>query len=142
MLFTQDRIRTRNLFCDAWRKHLDDAPLEPLEKHIVDLLKDHPEYHALVENPDASLDTDFSDTHAAGNPFLHLGLHLALREQVGTDRPKGIASVTRSLLLKHQDGHTVEHLMIEVLGEFLWDAQRANREPDQAGYLEKLKALV
>lgn len=141
MLFTQDRTRMREMFFSAWKKHLLNEPLEPMEKQIVSLLEDHPEYHDLIENPDA-IDKDFTPEHGEMNPFLHLSLHLALREQVGTDRPKGIATVTRSLLLKHGDGHTVEHLMIECLGEFLWDAQRAKREPDELAYLEKLKLLI
>lgn len=141
MLFTQDRIRMREMFYSAWRKQLKKEPLEPMEKQIVSLIQDHPEYHELIENPDA-IDSDYTPEHGELNPFLHLSLHLALREQVGTDRPKGIASVTRSLLLKHQDGHDVEHLMIECLGEFLWDAQRQGREPDEQAYLEKLKSLV
>ncbi|MBX2836034.1 MAG: DUF1841 family protein [Gammaproteobacteria bacterium] len=142
MLFTQDRLRTRHLFCAAWKKHLKQEPLEPLEKQIVDLLKDHPEYHPLLQNPDDTLDKDFTSDHASGNPFLHLGLHLALREQVGTDRPIGIANITRSLLLKHQDGHTVEHLMMEPLGRALWDAQRIGQEPDSQAYLEELRRLL
>ena len=141
MLFTQDRTRMREMFFSAWKKHLHKEPLEPMEKQIVSLLNDHPEYHHLVENPD-TIDKDFTPEHGEMNPFLHLSLHLALREQVGTDRPGGIAAVTRSLLLKHGDGHTVEHLMIECLGEFLWDAQRAQREPDELAYLEKLKLLL
>lgn len=129
------------MFYGAWRKHLQKAPLEPMEKQIVTLLEEHPEYHALVENPDA-IDTDFTPEHGTLNPFLHLSLHLALREQVGTDRPKGIAAVTRSLLMKHGNGHDVEHLMIECLGECLWDAQRQERAPDEQAYLEKLKSLI
>lgn len=141
MLFTQDRTRMREMFFNAWAKRLGDVPLEPMEKQIVTLLEEHPEYHKLVENPDA-IDKDFTPEHGTLNPFLHLSLHLALREQVGTDRPRGIAMLTRSLLLKHGDGHEVEHLMIECLGEFLWDAQRQKREPDELAYLEKLKELL
>lgn len=141
MLFTQDRTRMREMFFNAWAKHLNNEPLEPMDKQIVSLLEEHPEYHKLVENRNA-IDKDFTPEHGTLNPFLHLSLHLALREQVGTDRPKGIASLTRSLLLKHGDGHAVEHLMIECLGEFLWDAQRQSREPDELAYLEKLKELL
>ncbi len=141
MLFTQDRIRMREMFFSAWSKHLNNEHLEPMEKQIVTLLEEHPEYHKLVENRNA-IDTDFTPEHGTLNPFLHLSLHLALREQVGTDRPKGIATLTRSLLLKHGDGHSVEHLMIECLGECLWDAQRQGREPDELVYLEKLKELL
>ena len=142
MLFTQDRTRTRELYRSAWRKHLAGEPLEPLERQVVSLLEDHPEYHAMLRASDEVLDRDFTAEDGAENPFLHLGLHLALREQVGTDRPPGIASLTRSLLLKHGDGHLVEHLMMNRLGEFLCEAQRQGRAPDESAYLESLRHLL
>ncbi|WP_204318325.1 DUF1841 family protein [Serratia marcescens] len=37
------------------------------------------------------------------NPFLHMGLHLAVREQVATDRPQGIRTVYTKLIEKYQD---------------------------------------
>lgn len=142
MLFTQDRTRTRQLFRSAWQKHTSGQILEPLEKQIASLLDDHPEYHALVSGDEDVLDRDFKAEDGRENPFLHLSLHLALREQVGTDRPAGIASITRSLLLKHGDGHSVEHLMIEKLGLYLWEAQRQERAPDEAAYLNSLRELL
>jgi hypothetical protein len=143
MLFTQDRIRTRQMFLQAFKKHRSGEALEPLEKQIVSLLDDHPEYHALLSTDEEKvLDKDFSTGDGSENPFLHLSLHLALREQVGTDRPAGIASITRSLLLKHGDGHAVEHLMIERLGQFLWEAQRQGKAPDEQAYLNSLRELI
>ena len=142
MLFTQDRTRTRELFRSAWKKHNLGQPLEPLEKQIVSLVTDHPEYHVMLSGKAEIVDHDFTAEDGHENPFLHLSLHLALREQVGTDRPAGIASITRSLLLKHGDGHTVEHLMIERLGLFLWEAQRQERAPDEQGYLASLRELL
>ena len=142
MLFTQERTRTRQMFRSAWKKKQLDQDLEPLEKQIVSLLGDHPEYHTLLSGDDDVLDKDYKAEDGRENPFLHLSLHLALREQVGTDRPAGIASITRSLLLKHGDGHTVEHMMIEKLGLYLWEAQRQERAPDEAGYLNSLRELL
>ncbi len=142
MLFTQDRTRTRQMFRSAWQKHSKGEVLEPLEKQVATLLEEHPEYHKLLEGSDDLLDHDFTAEDGHENPFLHLSLHLALREQVGTDRPAGIASITRSLLLKHGEGHTVEHMMIEKLGLYLWEAQRQSREPDEQAYLHSLRELL
>ena len=142
MLFTDDRTRTRALFREAFRKHRAGEPLEPLEKQVATLVEEHPEYHALVLGTDDVLDRDFTHESGMDNPFLHLGLHLALREQVGTDRPRGIRDITRALLLKHGDGHAVEHLMLPLLGEMLWSAQRQGVAPDEATYMERLKHLL
>ena len=142
MLFTQERTRTRQMFRSAWKKHTDGESLEPLEKQIVSLIEEHPENHKLISGDDSVLDHDFTAEDGLENPFLHLSLHLALREHVGTDRPAGIASITRSLLLKHGDGHTVEHLMLEKLGLSLWEAQRQERAPDEIAYLDSLRTLL
>jgi hypothetical protein len=68
-------------------------------------------------------------------------LHLALREQLATDRPRGIAQVHRRLSAGYPGGHSAEHRMMEVLERTLWEAQRAARMPDEAQYLEALRRL-
>jgi len=141
-LFSNDRRKSREMFTLTWKKRLNNEPLEPLEKQIAAVIEEHPEYHDLMTTDEESLNDDFSPEAGTVNPFLHMGMHLALREQVGTDRPKGIAMITRSLLLKHGDGHQVEHLMMECLGEMLWHSQRNNVAPDETVYLESLSALI
>lgn len=142
MFYSDDRKQLREQFRRAWRKKLAGETLEPLDKQIATLIEEHPWYHDLMLQDDDVLDQDFTHEHANENPFLHLSLHLALREQVGTDRPNGIRGITRSLLLKYQDGHEVEHRMMECLGVFLWDAQRQGVAPDEMAYLERLKELL
>ncbi len=137
MLFTQDRTELRRFYSETWKKALSGVELEPLEKQIADVIEEHPEYHALLSN----IEKDFTPEDGQINPFLHMSMHLALREQVGTNRPSGIAMLTRSLLLKHQDGHVVEHLMLECLGEMLWSSQRNQSQPNEAAYMECLKRL-
>jgi len=81
MLFTDDRTRTRDLFRQAFKKHRANEPLEPLEKQVATLVEEHPEYHSLIVGTDDVLDQDFTSEHGGENPFLHLGLHLALRDR-------------------------------------------------------------
>lgn len=76
------------------------------------------------------------------NPYLHMGLHLAIRDQVSTDRPAGIIKVYQQLLQRYGDEQTVEHLMMEHLVECLWQAQRNHCMPDEQKYLEDLAKLV
>lgn len=142
MFFTQDRIRLRNFYREVYEKAQGGNALEPLEELVADVIKEHPEYHHLFTSADDNLDADFAPEDGNVNPWLHLSMHVALREQVGTDRPVGIADITRSLLLKYQDGHKVEHLMFECLGEALWRSQRNREEPNMADYIVCLKRLL
>ena len=137
----QDRSGLRRHYLEAWRKRCAGTPLEPLEFQLVTVIEQHPEYHALLEDDALPLARDYQPESGQANPFLHLGLHLAIREQVATDRPPGIAAVHRELARRLGDAHEAEHQMLDKLGEALWYAQRTGRPPDEAAYLESLRRL-
>ena len=138
MIFGQDRGELRQMYASAWQKHCDKGVLSPLEMQIAQVVEDHPEYHEAVTG---DLEQDFSVEGGKTNPFLHMGLHLGIREQVATNRPAGIASAFQSLAAKIGDSHVAEHRMIDCLAETLWEAQRQNQAPDEAIYLEQLRQL-
>jgi Domain of unknown function (DUF1841) len=129
------REQLRQAYADAWRKHLAGAPLTPLEAMIADVIGVHPEYQSLVSSVQAATAYDAGGTAAAENPFLHMGLHLAVREQVSLDRPPGVRELHRLLQVRRGDAHRAEHALMEALGETLWQAQRAGRPPDEEQYL-------
>ena len=131
--YTRDQLR--QTYADAWRKHLAHSPLTPLEAMITDVIGVHPEYHAVVGNQDAAMNAVPDPSGSIENPFLHMGLHMAVREQVSIDRPPGIRELHRQLQARHGDLHRAEHMLMEALGETLWQAQRAGRPPDEAQYL-------
>lgn len=138
----QDRDSARRFFTGTWRKYLEKRVLEPLEQRVLAVILEHPEYHEILSDPKAALTGEYSPEGGRGNPFLHMGMHMAIREQVSTDRPAGIASLYQSLLEKYSsDRHAVEHLMQECLGEALWSAQRNGLAPDEGAYLDCLRGL-
>jgi hypothetical protein len=139
MIFGQDRQELRKMYADAWQKHLAGQPMSPLEIQIAAVIAEHPEYLDAVTATD--LDRDYAPEGGQTNPFLHMGLHLGIREQVATDRPAGIAKIHAKLAARDGDPHGAEHRMIECLAETLWEAQSANRPPDEALYLERLRRL-
>ncbi len=141
-MFGGDRTEMRRVFTEAWRKQRDKEPLDPLEQLIAALVQQHPEYHRLIEDPESALDRDFQPEAGQSNPFLHLGMHISLQEQLATDRPKGIALLYKQLVMQTGDAHTAEHQLMECLGRMLWEAQRAGRMPDEAAYLECVRALL
>jgi len=140
MIFGQDRNELRNMYRDAWQKHCDKLPLSPLEAQIAAVIEWHSEYHADVTGE--NLDRDYAPGGGKTNPFLHMGLHLGIREQVATNRPAGIAQVHATLLARLGDAHATEHAMIEALAEALWEAQSNNAPPDEQKYLRRLQALA
>lgn len=137
----QSREQMRKMYLEAWRKFSEKKPLEPLEAQIAAVIAEHPEYLAWIEAGDSALAAEFSPESGRQNPFLHMGLHLAIREQVATDRPSGITQIHRDLATRRGDAHEAEHAMLEPLAEALWEAQRNGRMPDEQAYLERLKTL-
>ncbi len=138
MIFGQDRNELRNMYTDAWRKYGDQQVLTPLESQIVAVIDDHPEYHEAITG---DLERDFTVEGGETNPFLHMGLHLGIREQVATNRPGGIARIFQILAENARDAHNAEHRMIDCLAETLWEAQSRNQAPDEMQYLERLRQL-
>jgi len=126
------------MYADAWQKYCDKRPLTPLEAQITQVIEDHPEYHAAITG---DLDRDFTVEGGQTNPFLHLGLHLGIREQVSTNRPAGIAAIFKALAARAGGSHDAEHRMIDCLAETLWEAQSNNTAPDETAYLEQLRNL-
>ena len=138
MIFGQDRNELRRMYASAWQKHRDGQVLSPLEAQIARVVEEHPEYHDAVGG---NLEREYTVEDGQTNPFLHMGLHLSIREQVATDRPAGIRNIHARLAAKTGDVHTAEHQMIDCLAETLWEAQGQNRMPDEDAYLERLRRL-
>jgi hypothetical protein len=139
VIFSQDRDTLRGMYRDAWRKRRDGEILSPLEAQIARVVEEHPEYQATVES-DAPGET-YTPEGGATNPYLHMGMHLAIREQVGTDRPPGIRAIFERIAAGIGDPLEAEHRMMEALGQTLWEAQRNNAPPDEAAYVDRLKHL-
>lgn len=143
-MFVDTRDGARRQFLETWRKMVDRAPLSPLEALIADVIARHPEYHEFLRDGAGALTKDFGRDEPEHNPFLHMGLHIALAEQVGTDRPPGIRAI-HARLTAAGDGpeamHAAEHRMIECLAEALWRAQRQGGMPDDRAYLDALGRL-
>ena len=138
--YTREQLRSS--YADAWRKHLARVPLTPLESLIADVIAHHPEYQPLVGDAQAVQAFDPSPGTAAENPFLHMGLHLAIREQLSIDRPPGVRQIQQALTARLGDGHDAEHVLMEALAETLWEAQRDGRPPDERRYLDRARAHI
>ncbi|MDG4549698.1 MAG: DUF1841 family protein [Candidatus Contendobacter sp.] len=141
-MFGNDRDHLRRYYCTVWEKASAGQPLEPLEQIIAEAIREHPEYQPVLADADAALGREYTPEQGQTNPFLHLGMHIAIREQLGANRPAGVLDLYQRLCRRAGDAHAVEHRMMECLGETLWEAQRAGREPDERAYLERLRRLA
>ena len=142
MLIGQDRNQLRRMFFEAWRKQHDHSPMEPLEKLIAEIIRQHPEYHHMLSHQEAALDRDYLPEVGQTNPFLHMSLHIAIQEQLASQRPEGIVDVYRALTAHCDDAHEAEHHMMGCLAEMLWQAQRDGTLPDEKIYMENLRNLL
>jgi len=138
MYGNRDQIRTQ--FVDAWQKAQAGQPLSDLEQALVEVIRDHPEYHEYLKDRETALTGEFPPELGKSNPFLHMAMHLSLREQAATNRPAGIREVHAALCAR-LGVMDAEHRMMECLGQVLWEAQRSNAAPDEAAYLECVKRL-
>jgi len=142
MLFGQDRDQLRAVYVQAWNFYRQGKPLEPLQAQIVTVIEQHPEYHSLLENADQAMSRDYLPELGETNPFLHMGMHLAIQDQVSTDRPAGIRKLYEQLLSRMSDSHELQHKLMECLAEMIWQAQRSGESPDEERYIACIKALA
>jgi hypothetical protein len=136
----QSRDEVRQVYLTVWRKMQRREVLEPMEALIAAVIEIHPEYHALLEDSETVAQAEFTPEQGQTNPFLHMGMHIALREQAQSNRPAGIQQLYQKLV-SGKGQHDAEHAMMDCLGQVLWRAQRDGSEPDQNSYLECLRKI-
>lgn len=138
-MFNPSREQVRQFFFDAWRKYRQGAPLEGLETIAVETALLHPEYHAVLDDPERFLECDYTPEEGRTNPFLHMSMHMAIAEQLSIDQPPGIRAEFDRLAAARGDRHEALHEVLECLGETVWRAQRDRTPPDAEAYLECLR---
>jgi len=142
MKYSNHREAYRQTYFAVWQKYQKKISLDSLEQHLLDIILQHPEYHALLEKPEIYEQQEFSTEE---NPFLHMSLHLAMHEQIQTNRPASVAGIYQQLLCKteiYPDRHAVEHAMMTCLAQVLSMAQQMGKLADEEDYVKKLRDLV
>lgn len=134
-----DRHQLRLTMLYAWKKAQAGNTLDELENEIAQVISQHPEYHTLFEKGDALCDLDFETTT---NPFLHMSLHIGLREQIRCDRPTSMRNRWLHASKHLTDTHDLEHRVMELMANLLWEAQQKKLTIDDTDYLEALNAVL
>lgn len=138
-MIVEDRDGSRRIFLETWDKYRKGESLDNMETLILQIILLHPEYHQLLSAGDQVLAQDFGV--ADDNPFLHMGLHIAVSEQLQSDRPFGVRVIYQSLTEKYPDEHQLQHLLMECLEKLLWQAREEGRAIEESEYLECLRSL-
>ena len=134
-MFVETRDETRSFFLQVWQKLSEGREMTPLESLVAQVIRAHPEYHSLLARAPLALAHDEGGDDARANPFLHMGLHIALTEQLRTDRPPGILSLFQRLVHQDNNAHEAEHQVMECLACTLAQAAGHAGLPDDVAYL-------
>lgn len=142
MLYQPTQADVRRFFCAVYAKASANITLEAIETIASLWIDEHPEYHADLSDVDTALlnltqvlNTDDGKT----NPFLHLSMHLTISEQCSIDQPRGIRQAVELLTARLDSLHDAHHIVMEYLGQMIWDSQQNKQAPDGQAYVEAVQ---
>lgn len=138
MLYSQDRATQRKFLFNAWQKFINKEPLEDLEKKIVEIIDIHKEYQHLINN----IELDYPLEQNNINPFLHINLHLTLREQLAINQPFGIKQAYDSLVAKLKDSHLAEHLIMDCIVKMISSVQKTGTTINEKEYFDCIQKKI
>ena len=137
-MFNPSRDQVRQFFFAVWAKYRAGQALAGAEQPALEAVLAHPEYHAILDQPEQFQERDYLPESGETNPFLHLSMHLAIAEQLSVDQPPGIRERYQHLLKQHSDTMAAQHAIMDCLGEMIWQVQRHQTAFDSAAYLRCL----
>lgn len=141
-LFNPSREQVRQFFFQTWEKFKQQQGLSAMEKIALQVMRMHPEYHAVLDQSERYLQQAYFPEMGETNPFLHMSLHMSLLEQIAINQPAGIEQAYVSLQQKYGDWHLAQHELMDCLAETIWRAQRDGQPPDAAAYLDCMQKKV
>ena len=137
-MFQPTRDQSRLIFFDTWRKYRQREALSGIEVIALEVILLHPEYHEILNDPELYMDKDYPPEMGVTNPFLHMAMHVAIKEQLSINQPVDICERFDRLLQNTGDAHAATHQVMECLAEMIWQAQRNQSAPDASVYFECL----
>ena len=121
-MFKPSREQARQLFFDTWRKYRQHEILSGIETIVLEVILLHPEYQGILDDADRYLDKDYSPEMGDTNPFLHMSMHVAIKEQLSINQPIGICERFARLQNNTGSEHIATHQVMECLAEMIWQA--------------------
>ena len=135
------RENTRLVFFKAWIKYKKGETLQELEQQVAQLIDQHPEYQSFFSD-ERNIEHDFSSDKNVVNPFLHLGMHLAIGDQLALQQPPQIRELYQQLAQRFNGVHEAEHQIMNCLAYWMQQPQPQGDSLDFAPYVECLQKLL
>jgi hypothetical protein len=142
MLYQPTQTDVRRFFYTVYAKAKNNKALEAIETIASLWIDEHPEYHADLKDVDAALinlSQIVNSDDGKTNPFLHLSMHLTISEQCSIDQPRGIRQAVELLTARLDSLHDAHHVVMECLGQMIWDSQQNKQAPDGQAYVEAVQ---
>jgi hypothetical protein len=137
-MFNPSREQARQFFFDTWRKYRQREMLSGMEDMALEVILLHPEYQVMLDDTERYHDKDYLPEMGDTNPFLHMSMHIAIKEQLSIDQPAGILKRFERLLKESGNEHDAMHQVMECLAEMIWQAQRSRSALDASIYFDCL----
>lgn len=137
-MFNPSRHQARQFLFSTWYKYKHQETLSDMEVIALNVILLHPEYQSMLDDTERYNDKDYPPEMGDTNPFLHMNMHIAIKEQLSIDQPAGICDRFDRLLKKYGNEHDTMHQIMECLAEMIWQAQRNQSIPDVSVYFECL----
>lgn len=120
----------RLFFLQSWQKHLKGHLLSDMEKQVRDVLLMYPQYICELDQ-----DKCYS---VEENPYIQMGLHLTMWDQIRTNRPEGIRFWFLNACAQHGEAE-VERFTLSVLRKIIYTSYSQEKAPSEQEYLQILK---
>ncbi len=138
-MFNPTQADVRRFLCGVHAKSALLTPMEAIETLASLWIAEHPEYHGDLTDVEVAVAREYGDSPAQMNPFLHLSMHLSVSEQCSIDQPRGIRQAVELLTRRLDSLHDAHHVVMDCLGEMLWEAQRSGHPPDGEAYVARVQ---
>ncbi len=134
------RARLRARFTAVAVRLASGLPIAAEDAHLAGVLDDHPEARAHLAAHGAGPGAGPEPEEDESAFFLHLALHVALREQAAADLPPGIRALYEAYLARAAgDRLRAEHRMLPALEEAVARSLAQPGGDDPQPYLEALR---
>jgi len=126
---------------DTWEMAMAGAELEGEDATMAEVLKQHPEYFDLWEQVD-TLPPGEEVLRDGVNPFVHVGIHQTVENQIANHNPPQTAETLEALMRAGYTRHEAVHAIGAIVSDEIFAILKDNRPFNETSYAKALRALA